>query len=519
MKRNFLVTALVGLLFLPAWIEAGAAPGSRLISPSDAERVGLTRAWFTQVRLDPGRAKVEHIRLFQATDRLPDTLFVQTDRAIVHAIDAETGQTLWVRTVGSPNHPSMALGANDEVVGVANGTTLYLIDRADGRIVWMRRVTGIPADGLVLTNEFAFVPMLSGQVLAYPIKKRQFEEDDETPSPTAAPTEDRSRDDSEAEAEKRPTPEPAAQTSEGPLALEDNYDPPLTCVSLGRVTSQPIFVHEEFRNQYLAWSTTTGLFVGYINLTRQDDFPVKYQLRTTSPMVTQPTYLPPGIGQGNIDGLVFSTSAAGEIHAVAATRGTELWQYAVGQPINEPVIPIRERLYAVTELGTLFCLDSMTGEMHWSTEGVGQFVAAGKDTVYVTDRGGQLLVLNANTGARVDSLFTSDLPLKFRNVLTDRIYLATPSGLIQCLRETAQTEPLRHRRVAKADVEKTPQPGPKPKDTKDPFAVPGQEDEKNPPAAPAPGKEAEDPFAAPAPGNEAVDPFAAPAPGGENPSE
>jgi len=499
------------------WSEAGASPANRLISPNDAGRMGLTRAWFTQVRLDPGRSRVEHIRLFEATDRLPDTLFVQTDRAVVHAIDAETGQTLWVRSVGSPNHPSMSLGANDEIVGVANGTTLYLIDRADGRIVWTRRLTGVPVDGLVLTNHFVFIPMLNGQVLAYPITKKQFEED-ESP-PVAAAKEDAPPNDVAAEAEKRPAPEPAVETNQGPLALETEFSLPLTCVSLGRVTSQPIFIHEDFRNQYLAWSTTTGLFVAYVNLTMRDDFPVKYQLRTTSSMVTQPTYLPPGIGQGNIDGLIFSTSAAGEIHAIAATRGTELWQYAVGQPINEPVTPIRERLYAVTELGTLFCLDSITGQVHWSIEGVGQFVAASENRVYVADRGGQLVALDVNTGARVDSLFTSDLPVKFRNVRTDRIYLATPSGLVQCLRETAQTEPLRHRRVAKAASEKAPQPSAKPKDEKDPFAVPDQEDEKNPPASPAPGKEAEDPFAAPAPGKEAEDPFAAPAQGGANPSE
>ncbi|NLE39988.1 MAG: PQQ-binding-like beta-propeller repeat protein, partial [Pirellulaceae bacterium] len=348
-----------------------------------------------------------------------------------------------------------------------------------------------------------FVPMTNGQILAYPIEKKRFEEDEDmlpTPPP-AVVKEDAPEEDPEAEAAKSPMSKPAAETISGPLSLEPYSDPPLTCVSLGRVTSQPIFIHEDNRNQYLAWSTSTGLFVGFINLTMQEEFVVKYQLRTSSPMVTQPTYLPPGIGQGNTDGLVFTTSAAGEIHAVAATRGSEVWQYAVGQPINEPVIPIRDRLYAVTELGTLFCLESVTGKEVWSIEGVGQFVAAGKDRVYVADRHGQLLMLDANTGARVDSLFTSDLPLKFRNVRTDRIFLATPSGLIQCLREAAQTEPLRHRKVVEADTEKPPQPGakPKPKDDKDPFAVPDQEAEKDPFAAPAEGKE-EDPFAAPAQG-------------------
>jgi hypothetical protein len=112
----------------------------------------------------------------------------------------------------------------------------------------------------------------------------------------------------------------------------------------------------------------------------------------------------------------------------------------------EPVVPIKDRVYVVTELGACYSLNSLTGAQNWATSNVSQFVAASGRYVYVADRAGQIRILDAASGATVDGVYASDLPIKFRNLWTDRIYLATPGGLVQCLRETAQVEPIRHRK-------------------------------------------------------------------------
>ena len=54
------------------------------------------------------------------------------------------------------------------------------------------------------------------------------------------------------------------------------------------------------------------------------------------------------------------------------------------------------------------------------------------------------------SGARVDSIETSKLSLKFMNEQTDRLYLAAPDGLVQCLHEIGIKEPLRYDLDAKA---------------------------------------------------------------------
>lgn len=454
MKQSILATALVGWFLLAPCADEASASSNRLITQQDAARHGLTRAWFAQVPLDPGRSRVTHVRLFEGTGQLPDTLFVQTDQAVVHALDAETGQTLWSRTVGNRAHPTLPVGINRELVGVANGGRVYLLDRANGRLLWERRIKGVPANGVVLTDQFVFVPLVSGLVLAYPIEKQTIEEEGAALPDAADLGPKKPAEEGEAPAEpKPPAPQAAADEPYRPFALKQDFIDPLTCVSFGRITTQPVFTLEDKKNQYLVWATTRGLFITYVDLQRQSEFAVRYQLRTRSEIVTQPTYLPPAASDDNPEGLIFAASRAGEIHAVSATEGAQAWRYAIGQPITEPIVPIRGRVYVVTELGACLCLDALTGQEYWSAQGTSQFIAASQKRIYVADRDGQIRSLDAESGATVDGLYAADMTIKFRNLMSDRIYLATSSGLVQCLRETEQLEPIRYRKAAATSVE------------------------------------------------------------------
>jgi hypothetical protein len=84
------------------------------------------------------------------------------------------------------------------------------------------------------------------------------------------------------------------------------------------------------------------------------------------------------------------------------------------------------------------------GKELWFAPGVRQFVAASKDRVYATDDLGRLLVLDARSGGRLERIDLSAFPMKMVNTQTDRIYLATPQGFIQCLHEVGLDKPLVH---------------------------------------------------------------------------
>ena len=73
------------------------------------------------------------------------TLYVTSERGMVHALDAETGRTRWSTTVGSSRYFTTEAAANDQYVAVVNGSTLYVLKADDGSLVWNRSVSGAQA--------------------------------------------------------------------------------------------------------------------------------------------------------------------------------------------------------------------------------------------------------------------------------------------------------------------------------------------------------------------------------------
>ena len=79
--------------------------------------------------MDRGQSRVRDMVLYVYSDPNRDessagstehpTLYVQTSRALIHAIDAETGQTLWAKTIGRPEHPSMTPGVYRDLLATA----------------------------------------------------------------------------------------------------------------------------------------------------------------------------------------------------------------------------------------------------------------------------------------------------------------------------------------------------------------------------------------------------------------
>ena len=64
------------------------------------------------------------------------SLFVQTSRATLEAIDAETGQKLWAKLVGQSNYPTMQAGACGDLVATINGSRLFVMNRYTGDILY-----------------------------------------------------------------------------------------------------------------------------------------------------------------------------------------------------------------------------------------------------------------------------------------------------------------------------------------------------------------------------------------------
>jgi hypothetical protein len=118
------------------------------------------------------------------------------------------------------------------------------------------------------------------------------------------------------------------------------------------------------------------------------------------------------------------------------------WKFATSEPIIDSPVVIEDRVYATTELGSIFCLNIKTGKQIWWAPEILHFVAAGKQRIYGADKLGRLRILDARNGALLDIIPTATLPIKVCNGQTDRIYLAAEGGTIQCLRELEQATPV-----------------------------------------------------------------------------
>ena len=423
MMRRLVFAAAMAAVLLP-WGRLAAAYRSALITQPEARRHGLSRAWYTQIQLDQARARVRNVVLHQGT------LFVQTDRAMLHAIDAETGQTLWAVQVGLANHPSMTPGVNSNLVAVVNGSYVYVLNRYNGKLLWKTQLDGAPGAGAALSERRAYIPTVQGLIYSFELEPAK------DPAVELGLVKKKKPRAEETETER-------AERIDS-LRLQQEYAPPLACQSAGRSLVQPIVTRQEPGREYAAWPTDAGyLFVGLVDL-RDNRFTIKYRLETDAGIAAQPTYLPPDPEITGDSGVIYAVSRDGFAHAILEKTGEALWRFSTGEPIIRPAPVVQDKVYVATQPGGMYCLSAKSGAEIWWTPGVLQFVAASKSRVYVADRLQQVLVLDAKTGSRLDAIPGTALPIKLLNDETDRIYLATHTGLIQCLHEIALTKPIRH---------------------------------------------------------------------------
>lgn len=458
------VSSFIGILFSTftilfvgfgssSFVDQAVAGGDcPLISKTLATRHGMQRQWHTQVPLDPANNRVTHLSLVLKSETSPDTLFVQTERSTLFAIDAETGKMIWSKLVGNPDLVSCKVGCNGQMVAVLNGSSLYLLNRINGRILWSRSFPGVPASGPVLSQRYAYVPLLDGCVVAHPVQKVADDSDSDK----------KQGDDVQATSAKI--------ASASRLILEQGKLEPLICPSIYRIETQPVLIQNDATADRLAWVNKRGMYVGAINNTGGNEFRLDYSLSTAMSFESSPTFVPSRfihpdeskresesaaeegpfaqnetVKDVPIFGAILVASMSGQVNAIQAGSGSTLWEYHIGQPIVKPVVAIGTRAYVVSQFGLMICFDVQTGKKLWETRDVSQFVAQAKNHLYVLDTSGvNVSTLRVSDGRRIDRLPISGYAKVVCNSKTDRLFLVSPTGLVQSLRQRGVDEPIRH---------------------------------------------------------------------------
>ncbi|MBI1310996.1 PQQ-binding-like beta-propeller repeat protein [bacterium] len=383
----------------------GQLPTARMLS-----RFGLTRAWWSQATMDIHRDHVRYLSLGE------DNVYVQSSGGTVTAFDAATGQKRWARQLGRQDDPSYEAVANDDIVLVIAGLTIYALDKFDGNVEWTLLLQNAPSTSPAIDRDHVYLGTLDGSVFAYDLKKiRELHEEDRLPQWSGTALKWRYK------SAKIITAPPVTNNLIVNFASQDN--------SLYSLTAT---------ERKLLWQFET-------------DRPVSAPLGTGTidEDVNHNGELDAGEDLNDDKKLdsfdvVFLASQDFNVFCINRLTGNILWQFVAGLPIRKAVRNIGDSVYIFPHGEGVFCVDKRTGVRQWWLPGMEDFVGATRSLAFLTDQTNNLVAVNRSSGYVVGSMPLKSFTIRYGNELTDRLFLATPSGLTVCIHEDGQEFPIFH---------------------------------------------------------------------------
>ncbi len=218
-------------------------------------------------------------------------------------------------------------------------------------------------------------------------------------------------------------------------SLTDPQEPAGRYQAIGRSLVQPVVTPDT-----VVWPTDRGFY--YVAPANKNG--IYYRLETTGKAIAKPTYA---------GGQLFMASLDGYVYCLEEMLGQLQWSRAFAEPISRQPLIVGDQLFVRGDYGTLWCLKASTGETQWTHGVTEQVLGVAGGRVYVaTSRMTGLVALDAETGETIGETRLNDPSLApLTNTLTDRIYLADNSGLIQCFRPLGGGEPIAHVELAEFD--------------------------------------------------------------------
>jgi outer membrane protein assembly factor BamB len=136
-RRLVLAGALVALL----WGSPLRAqlPFARDLVPTRTSlaRLGLEKQWLAVIPV-VGDERVVSLSMAD------DLVFVQTNKAYFHVLNAESGQLLWTARLGTQTAKARPASVNSFAVFVTNLNTLHALDRKTGHPYWVKTLDTLP---------------------------------------------------------------------------------------------------------------------------------------------------------------------------------------------------------------------------------------------------------------------------------------------------------------------------------------------------------------------------------------
>jgi outer membrane protein assembly factor BamB len=392
-RRQALALTLAGVAAAPGGASAIAQTGVGL--PRGAmpkretlARLGLDRAWYAAVPFGFGTERVMALNIAE------DAIYVQTNRSNLHVFDAETGKYRWGAGLGADTLDARPVAVNSNMVFVTNGSLMMAFDRATGRSIWNKRMEG-SAEGAVAANEErVLVGLGSGKLVAFNAR-------------------DHSKD----------TP-PGRSAGTFAFAWQTRKTITARPIAAGPVVA---FASQDSR----------------VYCTTDESKTLLYRFLTGGPIV--------GSMATHGTRTLIVPSMDGNVYGIDLFTADLKWKVAGGDPFDQEPLVDRDRVIAITTKGRVLVIDGESGEVLRRGEtGGGRLLSLSETRGYVLSQDGDLAVIDRATGQIALSprdtrdragLNLREFTVDLTNHLNDRMYFATPSGLLLCLRESGQIVP------------------------------------------------------------------------------
>jgi outer membrane protein assembly factor BamB len=503
-RRIFISALLAGLTFAGVTMVGGPLAAqvnsTGLISNSTANRYGLKRDWFTQVELNSARSRIAYMTMHVSATQTYTVFQIDHDNGKEYVTQRDRdafGEPLGIegakkqadervrKLKAAKLNPQLTTKVVPEITlyVTTDSGMLQAIDGETGQTRWTVPVGKSNHPTLEPAASDSYVAVVNGSVLIILdssdgklVWQRQMRG---VPGAGPAITDDLVH-------------MPTVSGMMESYALVDVKKPPFFFQSVGRALIQPTVTPTS-----VVWPTDRGhLYVGHAN--RQGS---RYRLVAQTTISAPAAYASPN--------LLLVASVDGYVYCTEEKTGAIVWRYSTGESTSHPPVVIGDAVYVITERAGMFRVSLASGLEEWWTPNVQRFLSASSDRVYCLDELGRMLIVDAKSGGRIATLPIEQLDLNIINAQTDRIYLGTRSGMLQCLHETQLDWPLIYveageEKKAPAEIQQEGLPdaaAPKPPAGVDPFgggADPfgGAADPFGAPAKPAAPAPPADPFGA-----------------------
>ena len=230
-----------------------------------------------------------------------------------------------------------------------------MLNRYTGDILYQTTVNGAPGGGPALSSKRAYVPMVTGMILAYrlePITDAAKELGKINPHAAEMTEEEKKEQAKKDEEERREN-----------IRIRQDYIPPLACSSTGRVLVAPLVTNQNRDEEFVTWVTDRGyLYLGRIDRRSAENFISKYRVQSKGTFSSPPVYLPPDPKVLGDSGVIFASSSDGYVYAMLERAGEIQWRFSAGEAVLDSPVLIEDRLFVTTELGGMFCLERQDGK-------------------------------------------------------------------------------------------------------------------------------------------------------------